>query len=496
MSIAFNIKSDPAYAWKAWGNQGYNSLTDVVGEFLDNEHQAEATLAHVDIVTENGQRLLKIEGNGKWDPITKDSVTKAFGYGYDPTTIKKGLNEHSCGMKHSLAYLDPQNSSWYIQIKQNGKVWELRAPYSDAMELKVVPKYLGKLTDVNNTLIVAPLNEKQYKTLYLSATSGPPKDSLLLPRLKKHLASLWIMKDSIFKGRMKMYLNDDFIEPYDILREKGVRIKNKHPPIEISLADGAPKVSVEVWHLNLEAGYDKDHPLFRRTMEYSGAVICKHGRVIKKGVFQEIYGKSKDYHFSGHLVLVNVSGDADGCPSTVTTKNDFNNKDPKLDGLYALIKEKAPAISTDIKYDGSKASEDSYKTRLLEVLTKVDKRRVESGSMVIDREWPFKISKNSVPMQTRERCDLVKIDIPEKTIYIYEAKIVPLDVAQLRQLFFYWRNVRFYCPDYIGWKIEPIFITVVDANPSNEFKDELIMINDQFPEFTPKYETFSEYNIN
>ena len=149
-NIPFKIDADPMYSWNAWGNMSYKSVADVVAELVDNSKQAGAKNVDINIFTEDQLRYITIEDDGTWGDITREILVKCFGYGKGPSVKKEGLNEHNCGLKHTLAYTDPENKYWCIQIKKNGVVWQLSAPYSHTMTMKKVSEYIGKYKSENS----------------------------------------------------------------------------------------------------------------------------------------------------------------------------------------------------------------------------------------------------------------------------------------------------------------------------------------------------------
>lgn len=504
MSIPFTIDADPSFAWTAWGNMSYKSVADVVAEYIDNSYAAGATQCLINVVEPStSTRYITIEDDSVWGKISEQTLVKCFGYGKDTHTKKQGLNEHNCGLKHSLAYMDPENSRWSIQIKHDGEVWELKAPYSHRMNLVKVDKYNGTINKTNGTFIRVPLDNTQFKTLYYQrSVKTDPNTEKLVERLRLYLSCFWMMNEKFIKREFVIYLNQKIVDPYDILRDKDVKFgksvdDDRESKIfkEMILSDTSPKIGVEIIHLELGPGYRKDHPLFRRSPDYSGAFIFKHGRYIKGQIFPEIYGKSRDNHYSGHLVLVNLTGDSSGLPATHTTKNDFNNKDPKLERLYDFINETTPPTQKKLKDQEIVKHENQLIDELTAQKLTHNRKKKEKGEYECYTHCNLKLYENDQVLQNKDQYDLVEHNKKENTVTIYEGKKGPLTVDDCRQLFFYYRNLKKYCPEFKGCNFELKFI-VIDNQIHQSVKDELYMLEKIDSGFTVEVEQFSDYGIH
>lgn len=494
--IEFQIDANPMYSWAAWGNMSYNSVADVIAELVDNSKQAGSKNVKIKIFTENGRRFITIEDDGSWDKITKDILVKCFGYGKSKSIVKKGLNEHNCGLKHSLAYMDSQNMFWTIQIRKDGVTWELKAPYSHSMKMTKNVEYIGELNDLNSTIIKIPLEDDQFKTLYYTRSVKGLNEKMLTDRLGLYLSSFWMSCNDFMQKKFRIFLNNDLIEPYDILRDNHVNFgeKGKIPKRKMKLTDDSPEIDVEILHLHLGKNYRKDHPIFKRHPENAGAFIFKHGRYIKGSIFPEIYGKARDPHYSGHVVIVNITGDSSGLPDTHTTKNNFNNKDPKLETLYRYIQETTPAIQHSVKEEETAVCELENMRKLAQQKKANNKRRIEKGEYEIYEQEEFKLYNCEASLQNKDKPDMVEHDRRDNLVTITEGKKGPLSVDGLRQLYFYYRNLKYFYPDFQNCEFEVKFI-VLDDRIGDAYTDELIMLQKQEPGFNPTVEKFGDYEI-
>ena len=495
--IKFVIHADPMHSWKSWGHSQYPSIADVIAELGDNSIQAKTGMngVHFNImVDEKKQRWLTVEDGGVWAPITANVAQMCFGYG----TIdgkKEGLNEHNCGLKNSLAYLDTKNSRWFIQIRQGKNVWQLKAPYNMNMELTNGNKYMGKLNVENSTFIRVPIDDTQFKTLYERSVNSKPNDELLLDRLRLYLETTWMMRKDIIEKKVPIFFNDKQIQPYSFLNEDGAEV-NKHDVKKVTL--GNSTINLEVQRILLNTNFRKDHPIFKRSLEHAGVFIFKNGRLInKQPLFKEIYGKVRDGHYSGKIAIVNITGESSDTLETTTTKNEFSSHDPKLDQLYSAIKENCnlEAVKTPQDIDVIIVERELVR-RLAELFVNTNEKRVAKGNYEIRQDRIQSLHSNGVSLFTKEKPDMLEIDKIEKTITIWEAKRETLSVDDIRQLFFYYRNIKYFCPEFCDYNIECNLITAISIEPSQQYNDELFMLQRLIPDFKPTIKCFSKYGIH
>lgn len=502
-SIPFTVRSDPCHTWMAWGNTSYATVADAIGELIDNSLQSGASECYVDILEEDGKRYLTIEDNGTWSKIDDNGATlaKCFGYGNDPNVVKVGLNEHNCGLKQVLAYTDPTNTNWCIQIKQNSIIWQLKAPYSNMMTMQEIDdpiKYIGRMSSAkNSTIIQSVISDTQFKTLYLkeSTTDKKPHIAKLMDRLTKYLQTMWMMNDRVKNKTFKIFLNEKYIEPLILESVDGVLKNDPFRVVEkMKLSDETDEMTVETWDFTLGGDYKLDHPLFRKNPAYAGACIFKHGRLVKARVFEDIYKKLPELHYSGHLILVNITGNAKDLPSTHTTKNDFNNRDKKLEKLYDYIVSVKPAIPRRLDKERKQNEKELVKS-LIESKKKNNERLMKKNLYDIYDEYSLPLSINGSKVATKERIDLFEWNRSAgNLVTIYEAKLDAITSDNLRQLYFYYRNLKYFCPDYTDFEIEVKFIT---KNPvaTDGYETELMMIQEREPDFKPIIEAYASYSI-
>jgi len=494
--IKFNIHADPMHSWNSWGHNAYPSVADVVSELGDNAIQANTGKngVHFNIKNENGQRQLTIEDGGSWKPITADVARTCFGYGTIGNEKKEGLNEHNCGLKNSLAYLDRKNSRWFLQIRQGTTVWTLKAPYSTNMELLTTIPYKGELNLKNSTYICVPIDDTQFKTLYERSVSTKPNDELLIDRLRLYLETMWMMRKDVIEKSVPLFFNGKQIEPYSFENVNGSELHKKDTK---SFPSGDSMINLEIRRVSLLPNYRKDHPIFKRSLEHSGVFIFKNGRLINKTpLFKEIYGKVRDGHYSGKIAIINVTGDAKALPETCTTKNEFSSHDPKLEQLYESIRTccSLENIKTHQDFDVP-IVERELVHRLAEIKKKTSEKRIAKGTYEIREEKGIELHSNNIKLVNKEKIDMLEIDRTEKSLVIWEAKRETFSVENIRQLFFYYRNLKHFSSEFSGYDIECKLITAVSTEPPQQYNDELLMLQHYEPNFKPIIEHFSSYGI-
>jgi hypothetical protein len=502
MSISFDVAQSPEYAWSAWANAGYVNISDAGGELVDNSIQSGATQCRINLTSEEGLRYLTIEDDGKWDKITEDSksmLTKCFSYGKLASTIKSGLNEHNAGLKQVLAYTDPENANWLIQIKQPGAVWQLQAPYSNTMKITRIDPllYEGELNSDNATFIRTIVSERQMKDLYLREQLRGINEEMLIKRLELYIRTLWMMNKKFIDGSFKIIFNKNLIFPYDLNNIDGVEKLGDHKKqYKLPVCEGSTEyMNVEIWQYRLTRGYkNKDkHPIFRCNQSSSGVCLFKYGRLVKAKIFEDIYKIACDSHMTGHLVLVNITGESKNLPMTYQTKNNFNHTDEKLAVLYDLINKETYPRQIRPAQENKKTESDLLDEFQKQKLQHNDELTAQS-LYDVEREKYLDLLVDGSPMKSKDRMDMIECNKATRTVTIIEGKLESVTPENLRQLYFYYRNVKYFCPAFEGYAVKAQFITekntVIDG-----YDAELKMIQHNEPEFKPVIKLFSDYGI-
>jgi hypothetical protein len=151
-----------------------------------------------------GSTIGSIEhSGGKTFPQDKVELIRVLTYGGIQATR---LNEHGCGLKSSLAILDPTNSVWKIYFKyvENGllKVKSISAPYSNKMRICDELEWPGvDKTAENGTYILFPVSKERFVNMYQKKTALMED---LHDRIKCHFTHMWMKLDEFIEGKLRM----------------------------------------------------------------------------------------------------------------------------------------------------------------------------------------------------------------------------------------------------------------------------------------------------
>jgi hypothetical protein len=293
--------------------------------------------------------------------------------------------------------------------------------------------------------------------------------------------------------KFQIYFDGKILNQYDILHDPNIEVK-KTIHEQIKLSPESQEVTITLWHLSVKDSYPTNHPIFRRSQNNCGVMIFKNNRLIQGPIFREIYGKARDAHYGGHLVFVNVSGDPTSLPVTKTTKNDFNNRDSKIHELYNFIRLEAPAIQ-DKKNDIIRDKGEPELTRLLATKFQIFRKKdIERNEYRVEQQKELELYDGSMKLVNKEKIDILLTDIRNKVVTLYEGKCDKIGVDGLRQAYFYYRNLKYFSPDYNNYSIEVFFVTKNDEE-TDQYKHELLMLQKSEPDFKPQIQTFIYYSI-
>lgn len=113
-SISFTINTTNTGLWRTLANNEYEDSMQPIAEIIDNSLATESTVIKITLDFEKNRG--SIEDNGKGFPVTPDELSRCFTYSPE-TRVQTNLNEHGCGLKSSLAILDPNDESWGVAWK-------------------------------------------------------------------------------------------------------------------------------------------------------------------------------------------------------------------------------------------------------------------------------------------------------------------------------------------------------------------------------------------
>ncbi len=334
-----------------WATQGhhFDNFTQAVNEFIDNSIANFA--AHVDLTNPTvvveiaesdsaGAVQLKIvdSGTGIHD------IGVAFRVG-DRSMQDGEPSEHGVGLKHALAYLDAQNSSWTVATRTTDEMvagsWRrVRAPYGFELEVETVqdseedwPGLAGSAGTVIQ--VFSP-----YETFRTVARGFPGNSSLFLTLVD--------------------HFSEDLAYTYTGLIESGAHFRLMVNGARVNFAALQPVIVDYVRHvrdetapwnqgLRIDAKFCliENHPTakrwYRKSMSASGIQIRINGRVIESNIFGDIWGIEKHNSYNAFLGIIDLRPEQGATrPKTVSTKNRFRRDDSEVVQLLQWIKNVLP----------------------------------------------------------------------------------------------------------------------------------------------------------
>jgi hypothetical protein len=443
--------------WKTFVCQDYEPFQPIC-ELFDNALAAIISAfttiicgsIYLAIDFESGRGSIEHNG-GLTFPTDMAGLAECFMYGAKKHS--SSLNEHGCGLKTSLAILDPANSSWKLTIKKLNDVNELeyytvQAPYQNKMQLRRTKIWPGTNTEKKNgSIIEFPITKDMFKPLYASKTPKMKDIPDLHDRIKCHLAYRWMRVPELLENRIRMYYNNDIVTPFKFNHDdvdEYVESRNRFPTIEMN--DGTYKLDIETIKLKNTANKIPGSREFKYGQDYNGAHLYKNGRLIEavnsnagsghRKLYSRIFGCVPDPHHNGYIVIVNISGKQGNLPPTVTTKTQFMASDlfnELIDELQDKLKNLFP------KRDRISEAIDK-KEWMADRINHLN--TFPSISYTLDEEVSFTLpgGQRSPPI------DMVETSGDSITIYECKAKVKPA-TEHIAQIFFNWVITKFAQPD-------------------------------------------------
>ncbi len=305
---------------------------------------------------------------GSTFPTKKDDLMRCFTYGNaDIDEFKSSLNEHGCGMKTSLAILDPTNKAWAIYIKNGPAYYCVRAPYSMQMRLLRPGLWPGSQQEPKyGSYITFPINKDRFGYLYTSKTA---KKADIDARIRAELSHMWMKQPHIANKDIKIFYNGEAIEPFNpanmpFTKDQGHELKK--------MSSGGT-VDIKQYFLKSEINKHKDTNWFKYSQGAAGIYFFKNGRYIDAirgdnscgGLYEEIMGSKSHQTHIGCIVIVNLQGNQSQLPKTVTTKNKFLFGDPLFKEVCGIIRDAIVKPSATVT-----ASEESLVKKYVDQLRK------------------------------------------------------------------------------------------------------------------------------
>lgn len=459
-SISFNINTTNKGLWRTLANNEYEDCMQPISEMIDNSIAAKSTIIKFNIDIDNNYG--SIEDNGKGFPITSDELSRCFTYSPD-VRVQTDLNEHGCGLKSSLAILDPYDSSWKVTWKNNGKIYRVEAPYSKinhtATEIDVWP---GTIDDECGTIIEFPVQKTQFRSLYVKKDA---KMVNFLQKLKEELSQYWMFHERFVYGHLKLYINDEEIKQLNFLSDCQEYI-DKYERKDLQLDSGA---NVKIIHAVMNHT-TKNKTWFRRTHDATGIYIYKNGRIIQRinngQLYTDIIGRDTNTTYNGNIALVNIVGKQEQLPTTVPTKNKFKPNNLMFIELIEMLKKN---ISFKETWGKKEQSEE-------QLLTKFQNLRDNTYGEDEENDYSFltKIQIKSKDDDNLCSPQLDALEINNNKAFVYEAKKDnSVKLPHINQLFCNWLlSVDIIKEQYVNvQKVIPILL--IDSDTTYKVSEDL-----------------------
>jgi hypothetical protein len=405
-TISFDINTTNKGLWRTLANNEYEDSMQPISEIIDNAIAAKASIIkiHIDFDKNYGY----IEDNGHGFPTTAEELSRCFTYSPD-ARVQTDLNEHGCGLKSSLAILDPYDKDWKVTWKSHGKMYQVAAAYSKTTHAATeVTSWPGTIKDGSGTVIEFPIQKSQFGSLYSKKSTSMAN---VLPKLKEELSQYWMKHPRFVNGLVKMYLNEEHIIPF-VVPHDDTNYVNSIKNFSNTLSSGG---KVEITHYILSKTIPNSW--FKCAEVANGVYLFKNGRIIQKITNGELYRKITgcDVHnrYNGNIIIVNLIGKQTELPITVPTKNKFKpSHNPLFDEVISMLQR-------DIKFKVTGAVSESEE----QLMKKFETIRANGFASEDDIDYKFLLKEQlNFKDDNLNSPQIDAVEIINKKAIIYEAK--------------------------------------------------------------------------
>ena len=436
------------FIWQGMGCQ-FQNLGQVINEFLDNSISNftgnNVTTRDIRIVLEelskDGDVKVSIEDSG----TGIKNLNAAFTLG-DQSAGETPLNEHGFGLKHALAFANPNNDSWAVYTRteedlDNKMYTKISAPYkmNDFTGEKISEEpWPGYYNNTTGTLIEFVCSRDIFKTLTIGLKGGFSNFATIADVLCEDIG--FVYSGIIQKSIAMIYLVIIDADGEEMTTSIGSVTPDFSEPIKpgngnekFDLGSGTVDIEYHFGSMNEKPNrelFDNDttRRYYKKNMSSSGVEIRINGRMLRYNLFKDIWGIEKHNSYNHLLIIVNVkSKHKDRLPTTTTSKNGLRQGDAKLDRLYEWIRS---YMSDPVKND----SLIDHETDKFETLCKNLKKYNKTKNKVVDTE-------KFVFTRTGNRKDRQRVDLYTKIgneITVYEGKMYNTTSKDVYQLRMYW----------------------------------------------------------
>jgi hypothetical protein len=464
--------------WFSISKNEYSPLQPI-HELIDNAiaailaalNPAGTNQIHVDMDFVKGIGTIEHIG-GTTFPTDPQGLSRCFTYGgAAPTT----LNEHGCGLKTSLAILDPANSTWAIFIKQSlTDMSTVKAPYNNHLSLYPLSEWPGRNKgDECGSLIRFPITKDRFKSLY---SDKHPKMTDLDKRIECELSHMWMTETSVARGTIKLYYNGTSVTPFSFRNEDVHECVQSIPLAKtIFPCKSGGKLELEQIRLKDTAKNVKGSHWFKYAQTANGIYLFKNGRFIEKitdgANYRYIMGGDPHHTHNSNIIIANLTGSQKELPVTSTTKNSFLKSSPRFEEIIDIIA--AKIVKPNTEHTSEEMILQDYTQRQKDMLLSLGM----NPTFTNEKTYTIADGISSPPI------DLV-MEL-NNDISIYEAKRVPvLQVSILYQIFANFLCAKKANPDK---SVKPFLllnaVSPADARVTDQHKAVIQMFRDLAPDF-------------
>jgi hypothetical protein len=405
--IRFSVRNSNRGLWDVWKKNEYEDSLQPIKEMGDNAFASRCSKVYINLDFDKNRG--SIEDNGVGFGNDPEELTRCFTYG--PEKLRQtNLNEHGCGMKSSLAILDPEDKSWSVTWKFAPLIYQVCAPYAKADEFQanVVSKWPGILQDATGTIIEFPFHKESLSSLYSKKITATFDKDSMLAMLRKELSHTWMLLESFRTGKVELFLNGKKVEPFiipTVNSEYVSKVENK------TLEFDGGKLFFSQYKLEKCLEGSK---WFKVAMASNGVYFFKNGRFITRvtsgSLYNRIFGQSPHNNHNGTIVTVNAEGDQNKLPITVPTKNGFKtSNNPVYDMMIEWVSKNVHLPKEE------NPSEESLLARFQKNRENVCKTMKLKHSFETEKTFPFENDKFYSP-------SLDAYETVGDAAYLYEAK--------------------------------------------------------------------------
>lgn len=349
--------------WSALSSQSYDNFQPL-NELVDNAIAAIGSAGgRIRIVFDFAAGRGSVEhSGGSTFPTDAAGLSRCFTYGAKQVSL---LNEHGCGLKSSLAILDPTNTAWAIWIRTGAEdILRVAAPYTSRMSIRRETTWPGaELTAEPGSYIEFPIQKERFAELYTSKKAKMSDLEDLHARVRCHFSHMWMKQEDVQAGRTQLYYNGEPVRPFSFQASDAYECVETIVKKELTLSTGA---RVEIEEIKLRPGSKVPGSYkFKYSLATTGAVLFKNGRWIEfingddpvRKLYSSIFGSVPDGHHVGNLRLINMRGPQDQLPPTVPTKNRFQTHALLTELVERLLEVMTPCRKPDHVSEDSMVAE-------------------------------------------------------------------------------------------------------------------------------------------